>query len=211
MPKTNLGKGTCVGKAVSEMEVRVIEISEDPISTMSDAALLPAGEIGELVVRGPVVTKAYDQLEEATAKAKIADGQSIWHRMGDTGYLDEDGNVWFCGRVAERVQTESGVLFTDPVEAHFNQQPNVFRSALIGLGELPNQTPAIVIQPEKDHWTDDYIDHQAWEKELLASVPPDSIAAKVEKVFFYKDFPVDVRHNAKIHRLTLAEQYSRKS
>ncbi|MDA0348536.1 MAG: fatty acid CoA ligase family protein [Verrucomicrobia bacterium] len=208
MVKTNLEKGTCVGKAVSEMEVRVIAISDDAISTMDDAVPLPIGEIGELVVKGPVVTKGYDQLGEATAKAKIADGDSIWHRMGDTGYLDEQGDVWFCGRVAERVQTESGVLFTDPVEAYFNQQPKVFRSALIGLGEAPHQAPAIVIEPEKDYWTDDYSDHQAWEKELLANVPPDSIASKVEKIFFYKNFPVDVRHNAKIHRLTLAKKFS---
>ena len=208
MPKTNLGKGTCVGKAVSEMEIRVIAITEDTISTIDNAAPLPVGEIGELVVKGPVVTKGYDQLEEATAKAKIADGDSIWHRMGDVGYIDEEGDVWFCGRVAERVQTENGVLFADPVEAYFNQQPKVFRSALIGLGHAPNQTPAIVIEPEQEHWTDDYSDHQAWEKELLETVPPDSIASKVEKIFFYKDFPVDVRHNAKIHRLTLAKVFA---
>ena len=211
MPKTNLGQGTCVGKSVSEMEVRVIAISEGVILRMDDAILLPVGEIGELVVKGPVVTKGYDQLEEATAKAKITDGLSVWHRMGDIGYLDEEENVWFCGRVAERVQTKKGVLFTDPVEAIFNLQEGVFRSALIGLGAAPQQIPAIVIQPEPGKWPDTKATESAWVKQLLDSVPTDSVAAQVKQVFFHKAFPVDVRHNAKIHRLTLAKEFSGKT
>ncbi len=200
--KTNQGAGTCVGKPVLEMEVRVIRITDAVLETSDQAEVLPAGEVGELIVKGPVVTKGYDQLEEATAKAKIKEDNEIWHRMGDTAYLDEQGSIWFCGRVAERVQTADGVLFTDPIEAIFNQQEGVFRSALIGLGKAPNQIPAIVIQPEQDAEPSDQ-----WAETILRAVPEDSPAAKVEKVFFHKSFPVDVRHNAKIHRLTLAKAF----
>lgn len=202
--KTNQGAGTCVGKPLEEMEARIIQITEDPIQTLEQAEALPAGEIGELIVKGPVVTKGYDQLEEATAKAKITDGDTIWHRMGDSAYLDEEGNIWFCGRVAERVQTADGVLFTDPIEAIFNQQEGVFRSALIGLGEAPHQIPAIVIEPEMDYSPSD-----EWAASLMKALPEDSPAIRVQKVFFHKSFPVDVRHNAKIHRLTLAKEFQR--
>ena len=37
-------------------------------------------------------------------------------KEGDAGYLDDRGRFWFCGRVAHRVQTEHGTLYTDPVE-----------------------------------------------------------------------------------------------
>ena len=153
-------------------------------------------------MKGPVVTKGYDHLEEATSKGKIKDGDTIWHRMGDSAYLDEDGSIWFCGRVAERVQATDGVLFTDPIEAIFNQQNGVFRSALIGLGEPGNQVPAIVIEPEQDQQAG-----EEWSEILLNAIPEDSSAAQVKRVFFHKSFPVDVRHNAKIHRLTLAKEF----
>ena len=203
--QTNRGAGTCVGKPVPEMEARIIRISERVIETLDQAEELPAGEIGELIVKGPVVTKGYDRLEDATAMAKIRDGVAGWHRMGDTAYLDEEGSIWFCGRVAERVQTAEGVLFTDPIEAIFNQQAGVFRSALIGLGDAPNQIPAIVIEPEVDQTPSD-----EWAAILLGAVPEDSPAASVQKIFFHKSFPVDVRHNAKIHRLALAKEFMKK-
>ncbi|MCZ6673815.1 MAG: fatty acid CoA ligase family protein [Verrucomicrobia bacterium] len=207
MGKTNQGAGTCVGFPVSGMNVRIIRISNSPIPGLSDAEELPAGEIGEIIVKGPVVTKGYDRLDEATAKAKIFDGNAVWHRMGDTGYRDEAGNLWFCGRMAERVLTKRGVLFTDPIEAMFNQQEGVFRSALIGLGDAPQQTPAIVIEPCVDHWPNNKEIETAWAKQLLDSIPSDSAAAQIKQLFFHKAFPVDVRHNAKIHRLTLAKEF----
>jgi olefin beta-lactone synthetase len=210
MAKTNLGAGTCVGQPVSGMKVRIIGITDGVIESLADAGELPAGEIGELIVKGPVVTREYDQLAEATAKAKIYDGKAVWHRMGDAGYQDQEGNLWFCGRVAERVQTKDGVLFTDPVEALFNQQAGVFRSALIGLGNAPDQTPAIVIEPDAGHWPDNKEKESHWATKLLEAASTDSKAARVKHVFFHRSFPVDVRHNAKIHRLTLAKEFSLK-
>ena len=192
------------------MKVRIIGITDGVIESLADAGELPAGEIGELIVKGPVVTRKYDQLAEATAKAKIYDGKAVWHRMGDAGYQDQEGNLWFCGRVAERVQTKDGVLFTDPVEALFNQQAGVFRSALIGLGNAPDQTPAIVIEPDAGHWPDNKEKESHWATKLLEAASTDSKAARVKHVFFHRSFPVDVRHNAKIHRLTLAKEFSLK-
>lgn len=209
MQKTNQGAGTCVGKPVDEVEAKIIPIYEGPIPNLESAKELPAGEIGEILVKGPVVTKGYDQLKEATASAKIFDGDQVWHRMGDAGYLDAAGNLWFCGRVVERVQTESGALFTDPVEAFFNQQEGVFRSALIGLGRPGSQIPAIVIEPEVGQWPATRSAQAGWGRQLMEAVPADSPAKMIKQVFFKKAFPVDVRHNAKIHRLSLKKEFEK--
>ena len=59
---------------------------------------------------------------------------AFWHRMGDVGYLDEQGRFWYCGRKSQRVETRDGPLFTECVEAVFNTHPDVRRSALVGVG-----------------------------------------------------------------------------
>ncbi|KAF0095404.1 MAG: AMP-dependent synthetase and ligase [Puniceicoccaceae bacterium 5H] len=203
--QTAEGQGTCVGRPLPEVDVRVIALTDASIPDWSAVEVLPVGEIGEIVVTGPNVTELYDQLPEKTAAAKIRDGERVWHRMGDLGYLDAEGRIWFCGRKAERIETAQGTLFTDQVEAIYNQHPAVARSALIGLGERPQQTPAIVIEPEDYLGT---LEKQALEKELLTFGSQYAVTQPVQRVFFHASFPVDVRHNAKIHRLTLQRHFS---
>ncbi len=144
---TAAGQGTCVGRPVREMEVKIIAITDDPIASLEQVAELPLGEIGEIIVRGPVVTKTYDALPDATATAKIPDGSTAWHRMGDLGYLDQGGRLWFCGRKAERVETTAGPLYTEQCEPIFNAHPAVARTALIGVGTRGRQKAAIVAEP----------------------------------------------------------------
>ncbi len=201
--RTAAGAGTCVGRPVAGVEVRVIAIADGDLPTLAAARELPPGEIGEIIVTGPTVTLSYDALPEATARAKIRgpDGR-VWHRMGDAGYLDGEGRLWFCGRVAERVVTREGTLYTDCCEGIFNTLPGVGRSALIGLGRAPEQVPAIVIEPA----------HGArgpTQGEVLAHAARHPLTRPVRRAFYCRAFPVDVRHNAKIHRLALARRYSR--
>ena len=54
--------------------------------------------------------------------------------MGDLGYLDEQGRVWFCGRKSQRVVTPERTLYTIPCEGVFNAHPEVYRTALVGVG-----------------------------------------------------------------------------
>ncbi|MCX7635635.1 MAG: fatty acid CoA ligase family protein, partial [Syntrophales bacterium] len=107
------GGGTCVGRPLPGMEVAILAITDGPIPTWSEAPVLPPGSIGEIAVKGPVVTKEYFRRPEATSEAKVPDERDggIWHRMGDVGYLDTKGRLWFCGRKAHRVETERGNLF----------------------------------------------------------------------------------------------------
>jgi acyl-CoA synthetase (AMP-forming)/AMP-acid ligase II len=192
--------GTCVGRPLPEVAVKVIALTDGPVTSLAEARELPAGEIGEIVAAGPVVTKEYDALPEATAGAKIrgADG-TVWHRMGDCGTLDGAGRLWFCGRKAERVETGPATLFTEPCEIVFRRHPRVTRCALIGLGARGRQEPALVVESPATGPA-----AEAFARELGALAAGSPATAGIRKFFFHPAFPVDVRHNAKIHRLTLA-------
>jgi acyl-CoA synthetase (AMP-forming)/AMP-acid ligase II len=143
---TRQGAGVCVGHRFPRIEWKVIRIVDGPIREMQQAEELPTGEIGELIVRGPVVTRRYVTRIEANALGKIPDGQDIWHRMGDAGYLDRQERFWFCGRLAHRVLTADGPMYTIPCEAIFNQHADVERSALVGVGPAGQQRPVIVLE-----------------------------------------------------------------
>jgi acyl-CoA synthetase (AMP-forming)/AMP-acid ligase II len=198
------GKGTCVGKALPGIALRVIRISDDAIPSWDDRLVLPRGEIGEVAVRGPVVTREYFRREDATALAKIKDGESWWHRMGDVGYLDARDRLWFCGRKADRVRTAQGTLFTVPCEAIFNQHPDVFRSALVGIGPADRQQPVIVIEPRPDKFPTTVDATARFTEELRRLGAANPLAAGITAVLFHRAFPVDVRHNVKISRDQLA-------
>lgn len=202
--RTAQGAGTCVGRHFPGITWRVIRISDEPIASIDQAETLPVGEIGELIVRGPVVTTQYVTRLDANALHKIADGDGFWHRMGDVGYLDDAGRFWFCGRKSHRVQIASGTLFTEPCEAIFNQHPAIYRAALVGVGEPGGQTPVIVAEPWPDHWPKS----RPSEDQLLAELRQRAAASErtrsIQHFFLMKSLPVDIRHNAKIFREKLA-------
>ncbi|MCH7703267.1 MAG: AMP-binding protein, partial [Planctomycetes bacterium] len=141
------GAGICVGRPLAGVDLRIIRITDDPIEAWSDHLVVPDAERGEIVAAGDVVTKSYYGLPKADRLAKIPDGDRLWHRMGDVGYYDDTGRLWFCGRKAHRVTTADGTMFTIPCEAVFNQHPQVARSALVGVGAQGRQRPIIVIEP----------------------------------------------------------------
>lgn len=206
------GRGACVGRPVREMRLKIIRVEEQPLTTLADTRELDIGEVGEIIVAGPVVTTSYDGDAPATAAAKIggpADAPppvgdparpSVWHRMGDCGYLDAAGRLWFCGRKVERVETEVGPLFTEPCEQVFRAHPSVSRCALIGLGPRGHQRPAIVVEPSPGSPRA----CQILAEELRALGRAATATADITRFYFRARFPVDVRHNAKIHRLALA-------
>lgn len=202
---TNAGHGVCVGRPVPEAEVRIIGISDAPIATWCDALVVPDGEVGEIVVKSPMVTRAYMNRPDHTALAKIRDGEGddapVRHRMGDLGYFDAQGRIWFCGRKSHRVRTAAGTLFTVPCEVVFNAHPEVFRTALVGVGEPGAQRPVLVVETEAGVPASG---HAALADALRALGAAHDHTAGITDVLFHPAFPVDIRHNAKINRPLLA-------
>ncbi len=200
--QTARGRGTCVGRPLQGLDLRIIRIDDEPIPEWSDDLELPPGEIGEVVVKGPVVTRSYYNLHAQTELAKIHQGDSMWHRMGDVGYFDDQRRLWFCGRKAQRVITENGTLFTVPCEAIFNQHPQVYRSALVGVGDpTPRRIPVICIELEPSARK---TNRQQLTRELLERARASDLTRDITTILYHPALPVDVRHNAKIRREDLA-------
>jgi acyl-coenzyme A synthetase/AMP-(fatty) acid ligase len=199
--RTARGAGTCVGRPMQGLDLRIIKIDDRPIRQWSDDLELSRGEIGEITVTGPIVTGAYYENPDANDLAKILHGTATRHRMGDVGYLDGSGRLWFCGRKAHRVITATGTLFTVPCEAIFNQHPQVFRSALVGVGTSGQQQPVLCIQ--REHRGTRREDKKLREALLqLAATNPRTRG--ITTILFHPGFPVDARHNSKIRREDLA-------
>jgi acyl-CoA synthetase (AMP-forming)/AMP-acid ligase II len=195
------GYGMCVGRALPHTRIRIIQISDAPIPAWDDDLHVKPGEIGEIVVQGNLVTRRYHDDPRADALAKIEDGDGFWHRMGDLGWQDSQNRIWFCGRKSHRVVTPDGDMYTIPCEAVFNNHPRVYRSALVGIGEAPDQEPVICIERQPDAPADD---DAVLTEELLALAAENPQTAAIRRVLFHPSFPVDIRHNAKIFREKLA-------
>jgi acyl-CoA synthetase (AMP-forming)/AMP-acid ligase II len=211
--RTRTGAGTCVGQPFPGVGIKIIEITDAPIPTISAAREMPTGQIGEVIVQGPSVTRRYLRRPDADAAAKIADPPEsggpydptpFWHRMGDVGYLDDQGRLWYCGRKSHIVTTPKGPLFTEPCEAIFNEHPRVFRSALVGVGRRGEQIPAIVVEPQKGEFPLWSADRQKFSSELRDLAAGNPLTLDVHTILFHRSLPVDVRHNSKINRERLA-------
>ena len=198
------GAGTCVGRPFPGIKWRVIGVSDSVIPRVEDSIELPNGKIGELIVCGGVVTTEYVTRREVNAISKIQDGERLWHRMGDVGYLDEQNRFWFCGRKAHRVITNQGTLFTIPCEAVFNEHPEVNRSALVGTGETAAKNPVVIIEPFPDRMPRNASHRKRFAHELKQMADRHPHTDRIDQFLFHPSFPVDIRHNAKIFREKLA-------
>ncbi len=201
------GHGSLLGRPAPEVQIAIMPIVEAPVELFDASLRLPAGEVGEIVACGPVVTHEYDMLPDATKAAKMRDAEGrVWHRMGDLGRIDEDGRLWFCGRKAERVQCKGGTLFTDCCEGVFNAHPDVARTALVGIRRGGEVVPALAVEPVRGRFPLTAKARRDFVEELMVLGQEVECTQAVRLFFFERHFPVDVRHNAKIHRLDLARK-----
>jgi acyl-CoA synthetase (AMP-forming)/AMP-acid ligase II len=201
---TDQGKGVCIGRSVIGMKVYVIRITDEAIAEWDDSLIVPLGEVGEFVVRGPVVTRRYYNRPEANKQAKIHDRGTgdLLHRMGDVGYRDEQGRLWFCGRKSHRVETSAGTLFTDMVEPIFSTLPGVYRTALVGIRRHNATWPVLCVELENS--SSGARDAQSFQALLVGIAAKYEHTKAIATFLFHSGFPMDIRHNSKIFREKLA-------
>lgn len=201
--KTDQGAGVCIGRPVEGMEVKIIEIVDDPIEEWSEELEIAQGQVGEFVVKGEQATRRYFNRDEATRRAKIKDGEEIRHRMGDLGYFDDEGRMWFCGRKSHRVELGDGTtMFTIQCEGVFNTHPEVFRTALVGVKKAGEVIPVLCVELEEESQG---TPRQKIREELAEIGSRFDHVSGIDTFFFHSGFPVDVRHNSKIFREELTE------
>jgi acyl-CoA synthetase (AMP-forming)/AMP-acid ligase II len=187
------GAGVCIGKPVDGADVRIIRISNSAIRRWDEALVLPVNEVGEITVKGGAVTKSYIARADANRLAKIDDDGEVVHRMGDLGYFDERGRLWYCGRKSHRVETRRGTFFTEQIEGIFNTHPSVYRTAMVGVDGEP------ILWIELDASARD-TDRESLKRELMELGKRHPQAAQIKTFLFARKFPTDVRHNSKIIR-----------
>jgi acyl-CoA synthetase (AMP-forming)/AMP-acid ligase II len=201
--RTAMGEGTCIGRPVAPNMVKIIPITDNVVEHIEDTIELPIGITGEIVVHGPTTTDTYWQRPEQTQLAKVRDTEGrVWHRMGDAGYFDPEGRLWYCGRKSQRVVNELEIMFADQIEAIFNVHPEVARTALVGIGTPGRQTPVLCVELLKK------VNSHRLERiqvDLLQMAGNHAVTRPIQQVLFHKSFPVDIRHNAKIGREKLAK------
>jgi len=217
---TDNGGGICVGSPVNGVEISIIEITEDVIELWHDDLALPTNTIGEIVVKGDMVSRQYYNREVATAQAKISvvdlsatndkpnttnsNENAVRHRMGDLGYLDEQGLLWMCGRKAHRVETEKNVFFSIPCERIFNTHSAVKRSALVGVDISHKRVPLLCVELTDEAKKDKSFDESVLFSSLKVLALGHKQTSAISHFLIHDDFPVDIRHNAKIFREKLA-------
>ena len=193
--KTEAGKGICVGRGFSGVELQIARIQDGPAD---DFEALPRGEIGEILVRSPHISAEYFEDAESTRKNKIG----TWHRLGDAGYLDESGRLWVCGRVSQRVRGPKGPLFSLLCEPIFDAHSKVKRSGLVGVPNGGSEKAVVCIELMPEHRN---ADRTALREEFLSFASTHAVTKDVSEVLFIDRLPVDPRHNSKIERPKLAK------
>jgi acyl-CoA synthetase (AMP-forming)/AMP-acid ligase II len=182
------GRGLPAGRPVTAARIRLLpDRWGAPIGPFDpgefEAACLPAGQAGEIVVSGPHVLPGYVR-GEGDAETKFRVGPVKWHRTGDAGWLDADGRLWLLGRCSAALEDSGGRLYPFMVEAVADRHWAVRRSACCRVGGRR----ALVVEPAAvgaaaADWTQ--LKHDlAW--------------AGVERILLVDRIPCDRRHNAKV-------------
>lgn len=187
--------GYLVGCPADFVQICIADLGE--VVENEDAMLsrqVPQGESGEICVTGPHVLKSYVDNVEATRENKIprTDG-TVWHRTGDTGYVDEAGRLWLTGRVKDRIVLGERHIEPFSVEKCLDEMPGIKRSALIQTADQIG----LILQAKSDLNLESVIS-------ILHSVGLASIA-----IYQIKGMPVDGRHNSKIDRPLLRRKLER--
>lgn len=91
---------------------------------------LPADTEGELVVKGPIVTRGYYKKPEETAAAYTEDG---WLHTGDVGRLTADGYLSLTGRIKETYRCGGEMVMPREIEELFDDHPTIAQALVVGI------------------------------------------------------------------------------
>jgi 2-furoate---CoA ligase len=172
-------KPGCAGRASFHTELRVVRADPEPV--VGPEEVVSEGETGEIIVRlSDDAFAGYYNRPEATEKA-IRDG---WYFTGDTGYLDEDGDLWMTGRVDDMINTGGENVYPVEVEDALDKHPDVSEVAVVGLpDEKWGQAVTAFVVPERPEMR---------EEDIRSYLKEDTSLARFKhpkKVVFVKQIP----------------------
>ena len=195
--RTERGEGLCVGWPLPGVELRIVATSTDTIPGLEDAEELPLGEVGEVIASSPHISEDYYRDPESTTKNKIrGEGGAVWHRLGDVGWLDDQGRLWLGGRVSHRVLTEERIYLPLQVEPVVATHPAVRKAGLVGVPREGRTVPTVCIERDEG----DKRSAEVVADELRELMEQHDATRGIRAVVEVRKLPVDKRHNAKIDR-----------
>jgi long-chain acyl-CoA synthetase len=115
------GFNGCIGLPIPSTECAIMN---------EDGDLLPQGEVGELVIRGPQVMKGYWERPEETAKVLTDDG---WLRTGDVAMMTEDGFFKIVDRKKDMILVSGFNVYPNEIEDVIAHHPKVLEVAAVGV------------------------------------------------------------------------------
>ncbi len=179
-----LTQGLKVG--IPETPTKIIRIEDGEIECANMEALatyqVATTEIGEIIVSGAHVLRAYYNNPAALKRNKISIGDQVWHRTGDGGYLDADGTLFLTGRCKQMIPHASGYLAPFLYEYFFQTLSGV------SMGTILSYQEEVVIALETDK--------QANRTEIEEAIKQLKIGTTA--IRFVKKIPRDPRHHSKI-------------
>ena len=119
-PEGKESRRRSAGQPISTVEIKIT----DP-----DGREVPAGTVGEIVVRGPTVMKGYWKLPELTAETL----RGGWMHTGDAGYMDEDGYLFIADRIKDMIISGGENIYSAEVENALYKHPDIAECAVIGI------------------------------------------------------------------------------
>ncbi|OLO27313.1 AMP-dependent synthetase [Alkalihalophilus pseudofirmus] len=120
MPLDKIKYGSC-GIPIYDNDIKIVDLENGKI--------LPQGQQGEIVLKNKGVFKGYWNRPDVTEKT-LRNG---WVYTGDIGYFDEDGYLYFCGRIKEMIKCSGYSVFPEDVEALILKHPAIEKVAVIGV------------------------------------------------------------------------------
>jgi len=115
-----------IGLALPHVEARIAAVDDASMS-------MPRGEVGELMIRGPIVMQGYYGNDKATRETIEADG---WLHTGDLASMDEDGAIFIVDRKKDMINTSGHKVFPAEIERVVAQHPSV---AMVAVGRQPDE------------------------------------------------------------------------
>lgn len=191
------GDGVLVGRPIPGVQVAVCPL--DQLGRPSGARTTQADATGEILVRGDHIRDGYDGLWATDYRAS-EDG---WHRTGDVGHLDAAGRLWVEGRLAHVIATADGPITPVGIEQRAQELDFVDLAAAVGIGPVGCQQLVLVVTGAPGRGVLLDTERTVLVREhLLACLPG---RAPVVAVLRRGQMPVDIRHNSKIDRRSVAE------
>ncbi len=162
-PLLGTNKTGSIGMPMSDVDCRIVNL-DDGVTVM------PIGEIGELILRGPQVMKGYHNMPTETANSlrTLPDGTGPWLYTGDIARMDEDGYFYIVDRKKELIKPGGYQVWPREVEEVIIANPKVLECGVAGIPDAyrGETVKAWIVLKPGETMTEDEV--KAWCKDHLA-------------------------------------------